>query len=93
MDTNKIYARAPECLLEDMDGELLLYNPTTATTLHLNDSSAVIWELCDGERSVGDIVGALQEVFPKQAEQITADVDQVITDLLQKSVLQEVASN
>ena len=80
-------------MLEDMDGELLLYNPVSATTLHLNDSSAVVWELCDGTRSVDVIVAALQEVFPQQAEQIKSDVDEVIAHLVSSAALQEVERN
>lgn len=91
MNLNTIYAQAPECLLEDMDGELLLYNPTTATTLHLNNSSAVVWELCNGERSLGDIVAALEEAFPGQAEQIKEDVAQVVQELGNSAALVKVA--
>lgn len=87
MDLKAIYAQAPECLLEDMDGELLLYNPINATTLHLNGSSAVVWEMCDGQRSVEAIVAVLQEAFPEQAGQISDDVVEVINDLQQQAAL------
>ena len=90
MESTTVYRQAPDCLLEDMDGEMLLYQPRTAPTLHLNDSSAVIWNLCDGERSVGEIVDALREAFPEQASEIEADVSQVINELLKSAVLQPV---
>lgn len=93
MNLKAIYAQAPECLLENMDGELLLYNPINATTLHLNGSSAVVWEMCDGQRSVDAIVTALQEAFPEQAEQISNDVNEVVGDLLQQAALVEVAQS
>jgi hypothetical protein len=61
MNENEIYRQADNCLLEDMDGELLLYYPPTAKTLHLNGPSAVVWQLCDGERSYSEIVDIVKQ--------------------------------
>ena len=90
MNLNAIYAQSPDCLLEDMDGELLLYNPVNTTTLHLNGSSAVVWELCDGKQSVEAIIASLIKAYPEQSGQIAADVEAVITDLASQSALVEV---
>jgi hypothetical protein len=57
-----------------MHGELLIYNPELATTVHLNEPSLLVWNCCDGETSVGDIIDALQQTYPEQAEQIEVDV-------------------
>ena len=91
MNLNAIYAQSPDCLLEDMDGELLLYNPVNATTLHLNGSSAVVWDLCDGRQSV-ETIASLMQAFPDQSDQIAADVEAVITDLASQSALVEVVA-
>lgn len=90
MNKTEIYKQADQCLLEDMDGELLLYNPNNATTLHLNGPSAVIWQLCTGENTVQEMIDALQEAYPEQAEQIEGDVVSVIKDLTQQEVLERV---
>ena len=82
-----IYCQAEQCLLEEMDGELLLYNPATTTTLHLNDSSAMVWDLCDGRLTVAEITETLQSAFPDQAEQISEDVRTVLRDLSEQSAL------
>lgn len=88
MNKTDIYKQADECLLEDMDGELLLYNPSNSTTLHLNGPSGVIWQLCTGENSVQEMIDALKEAYPDQAEQIEADVVAVIKDLKEQQVLE-----
>ena len=90
MNPKAIYVQSPECLLENMDGELLLYNPINTTTLHLNGSSAVVWDLCDGKQTVESIVASLQDAFPDQSDQIAADVETVIADLVLQSALVEV---
>lgn len=85
---SSIYKQVEECLLEDMDGELLLYNPATAVTLHLNGPSAIVWQLIDGQRSVAEIVDVVLEAYPDQSDQIQDDVVEVITDLHQRQVLE-----
>jgi hypothetical protein len=85
-----IYKQNEDCLLEDMDGELLLYNPSSAVTLHLNGPSAIVWQLCDGQRAAADIVQLVQEAYPDQNAQIKQDVTDVIDDLLERKVLEPV---
>lgn len=90
MDTSKRYQQAPDCLLEDMDGDLLLYNPTTATTLQLNGPSAIIWQLLNEQHSVAEIIAALQEAYPDQAAQIEGDVLQAVSEFVAQSVIEVV---
>ena len=92
MQHSDIYKHAEDCLLEDMDGESLLYHPGTTTTLHLNQPSVLVWKLCDGQLSVADIISSLQEAFPDQASQIAGDVEDVIGELCDKQVLVKVQS-
>ena len=70
-----------------MDGDYLFYNPETATTLHFNQPSMLIWNLCDGQNTVGDIIDQLVEAFPEQAEQIESDVLSTVDDLVGQKVL------
>ena len=91
MKNTDVYKQAEDCLLEDMDGEMLLYNPENATTLHLNGPSIVVWELCDGKRSVQDIIDMVMEAYPDQSDQISNDVQSVIKDLSSRTVLEIVS--
>jgi hypothetical protein len=87
MKNSAVYQQNKNCLLEDMDGELLLYNPSSAVTLHLNGPSAIVWQLCDGERSAAQIIELVQQNYPEQAAQIAADVTSVIDDLSEQKAL------
>ena len=90
MTLTDYYQHQSDCLLENMDGEILLFNPGSATTLHLNGPSSIVWELCTGDNSVGDIIQALQEAYPDQAEQIEGDVVSAIKGLLDGGVLEKI---
>lgn len=88
-----VYQQSTQCLVEDMDGELLIYNPESATTLHLNGPSMVVWNCCNGSASVQDIVVALQEAFPQQTEQISADVVNVFKEFSENQIVQLAATS
>lgn len=90
MNLQDIYKQVDDALLEDMDGELLLYHPPTAITLHLNGPSAIVWQLCDGKRSCADIIQMVKEAYPEQAEQIEGDVLKAVGDLVSHHVLTQV---
>jgi hypothetical protein len=93
MNLENHYQKAPECLLEDMDGEMLLYNPGNATTLHLNGPSAIVGELCNGDNSVATMIHALQQAYPAQKDQIESDVIAVVKELSENDAIQLVPIN
>ena len=59
---------------EVLDQEIILYFPGGGQFLYLNQTAALVWELCDGSLSVDEIIQALQTVFPESAEEIRNDV-------------------
>lgn len=67
--------------LQRLDDDVLLYHPGLTRTLHLNDTAALIWQLCDGTRAIDAIVQALQEAFPEHREQIASDVPLTLQQL------------
>ena len=63
---------------QTLDGEVVLLHPTNAVILHLNQTGALVWQLCDGIRSVHEIILLLSDAYPEAREQIEADVPQII---------------
>lgn len=74
-------------MLEELDGELLLYHLDQTTTVYLNNSAALVWHLCDGTRTIADIISLLQAEFPDAANEITADVEDAVEQLQQAGAL------
>jgi hypothetical protein len=74
---NECPCRVPEYRLEQMDDELLLYHPGRTTTLYCNDTSALVWRLCDGTLSVDDIVKLLTEEYsdPQIADDVRVTIE------------------
>lgn len=72
--------RAAGYQIETVDEELLLYDPEHGRILALNATGALVWQLCDGARTVGEIVGLLQEGYPDAAG-IPDDVEELLGKL------------
>jgi hypothetical protein len=49
-------ARTEEILVESLEDEVLIYDLRSHEAICLNASAVVIWDLCDGQRTIGDIV-------------------------------------
>lgn len=66
--------RSADVLLTNLDDETLLYHPQWMTAFALNSTAYSIWQLCDGERTIAQIVELLQEAYPDAAATMPAEV-------------------
>ena len=71
----------------DMDEEVLVYDPVIDRTHRLNVSATLIWELCDGTRSLEDIARALTEQFEVEFETALQDARTVLEQLKEEQLL------
>ena len=76
--THKI-KRLPCCLyLEDEDGK---------TLIKLNETSSMIWSLCNGEFSVKEMIELLEDSYPDAADVIRKDVYRVLDEFLAENII------
>ena len=75
MDRNSKPLPDLEFNLEELDNELLLYHPTKTTTVYMNETASIIWRLCDGKRTVGDIISLIEESYPEAGSGVEEDVE------------------
>lgn len=73
--------------LEEFDGELVLYHSTSTQVVYLNETAALVWRLCDGERSVEAICTLLKEAYPDTADAIEGDVTATVAKLVESGAL------
>src|SRR5262245_12886650 len=76
--------------VEEMEGENLLYRLGGHKAIHLNDTATVIWKLCDGSRTVEDIIDLLAKEYPGSESAVAADVRDAIELLVGEGALLEV---
>jgi len=75
--------------LETLDDEIVLLHPHQNIMIYSNQIGALIWRLCDGHRSVDQIVEILGEAYPEDADQIRVDVTTFIQSLISRGALEE----
>jgi hypothetical protein len=65
MNKNLIPQRESECVEEVIEGEIVLYAVNAEKAFYLNESSALIWQLIDGQRSIEQIESLLTDAYPE----------------------------
>ncbi len=86
MDLEQVIHLQPGYLLEQLDDDIVVYHPTLTTSLYCNQTGAIIWQLCDGQRTVADIIALLCGHYPDSADSIPHEVTAVVAELVSNGV-------
>ena len=73
-------AKATEVLELDMGDGLILYNHDSSLVHHLNPSAALVWHLCDGQATVGDLAKEIAEEYGLPGAEVEMQVASVIAE-------------
>jgi hypothetical protein len=77
-------------LVQEAHGQTVLLRVDDGSYYTLDEVGAVIWELCDGSRTTGEIVDAVCDAFDGPPEQVGSDVLDFVTELLAERLLDRV---
>ena len=64
--------------MQTFDSEAVLYVFERTEAIYLSETATLIWKLCDGERTIREIIQVLRQAFPDKACQIPSDVKSTI---------------
>lgn len=87
MKDNDTPVRTPGYVLEQVGGDYQLRHQSTDTAIYLNQSAAIIWELCDGTRAAGEIKHLLKTSYPDAAGDIESGINDALSMLLEHGAL------
>ena len=65
----------PDVTVTDIDDEIILYDPSDGSTHALNLTGALVWDLCDGTRTLEEIADTVADDFGRPREQTRPDVE------------------
>ena len=80
--------RRADFLLANFDDDTILYHPEWMTAFALNATAFSIWQLCDGERTIAQMVELLQDVYPEEAATVSEQVEATLRTLTSHGVVE-----
>jgi hypothetical protein len=78
---------AADVEMDTVDGEVLLFHPQQARAVYLNQTAAAVWTLCNGSRSVREIIRVIGECYPDADAKLTDEVLVTLNQLQESGVL------
>lgn len=88
MDLEKYPNKKQGYVLEREEGEIIVFHPSSARSFYLNESASVVWEMCDGDRRISDIIAELSSAYPEQTSGIEQDVAEIIQLFIDQEVIE-----
>jgi len=86
--SNNPKARSENLLVQNSEKELLVYDLNTNKAICLNETSAIVWQHCDGNKNIAQIT---KEIGAKFGQSIDEDFVWFAIDQLQKENLLEIS--
>lgn len=93
MDEAKTYRRADKVAWRRLEDEVVLMDLSGQKLRGLNDVAGRIWELLDGKCSNSEIAEQIAQEFKVSSVQAEKDVEQFISELLEKKLIEPVDSS
>ena len=75
--------------VRDLDGERIVYDPATHDVVVLNEAAAFILGLCDGTRSVTEMLAELERRYAAPRERLKGDLAATLADLAERRLVSE----
>lgn len=88
LDREMIPKKTPGVQIETFGDGVLLYREAAREAAYLNNSAAVIWALCDGNNSLGDIEDTLVKAYPDEKGSILQDIESTLEKLMQNDAIE-----
>lgn len=75
---------------ELLDGETVVSTPDAERAVILNELGGVVYQLCDGQRTAGELAAFVADNVPGGAdrEQVERDVERILGELREAGVLE-----
>jgi hypothetical protein len=72
--------RSPEVWVRQTRDENAIYDPATGSVHLLNETAQAIWDLCDGDTTVAEMVEAICTLTAMHRDVVVEDVDRILTE-------------
>ena len=77
-----------DILFEEIEDEVVIYDPRTHYVHHLNPMASIIWELFDVSVSPQEIVKEIVDSLNAESQKVEKDVQETLKHLQEKGLLE-----
>ena len=77
-----------DLLVEEIEDEVVIYDPRTHRVHHLNPMASIIWELFDVSVSPQEIVKEIVDSLNAESPKVEKDVQETLKHLQEKGLLE-----
>lgn len=84
------FRRSASTLWREVGGEILLAPPGREDLDQLSGTAATVWILLEEPQTIQELVSTLGDLYNTQAEAITAEVEQLVYDLVSRGSIRQV---
>ena len=74
-------------MTREVEGEFILYNPDTLGIVLINQTTALIFELCDGTRTEDEIAREVERRYESRPERLAEDIRTTIEQLAESGFI------
>lgn len=82
-----VLRRNPKLAWREIDGEIVIISPEDSRVHELNETAGMFWQQADGQRDLEEITRNLADAYDVLPETIRTDVEELVADLTEKSLL------
>lgn len=91
--TSRIRPRARSDLtVVELDGEAVVYDDRNGNLHHLNPTATIVFSLCDGTATAGELSLEIAEAFGQPAAEVEAQVRRLLRRLRREGMLEPAGS-
>ena len=80
--------KRPDLLIEEIEDEVVIYDPRTHRVHHLNPMASIIWELFEVCSSPKEIAKEIVDVLKTDSSTVEKDVQETLKQLKKKRLLE-----
>ncbi len=87
MQENDVPLQVGSFILEELDGQLMIFDEDSGRIVEVNQSAALLWQLCDGNHSLSELGDLIAAAYPNAAAEIRQDIPRIVQQLVALGVL------
>jgi hypothetical protein len=79
--------RRKDVVEEELDGELILFDPRSGNTYRLNQTASAVWRECDGRTTTREVAKQFTQAYEVDFNVAHDDVEQMVAFFAQSRLL------